>query len=167
MWLAVISKPKEEYRATRELQNQGATVFLPECLARRPQKGATAFRDVLTPLFPGYLFAALNGVSVRSVLNTRGVRGVVKYGSGEPIWMREREMQALMAICGAVVDMRPQAARLHVGMNIVVKHGPFAGLSGTIVEILKNELKITHEVSENKSKFTFGTKKENVAEITT
>lgn len=163
MWLTVISKRNEEYRAARELQRQGATVFLPECLSNRPQKGSTASREVLAPLFPRYLFASLDGLPVRSVLGTRGVNGIIKYGSGDPVWMRQKEMDALMAICGSVVDMRPQAARLHVGMNIMVKHGPFAGISGKIVEILQNELKILHQVTENKSVFTFSAKKQNVS----
>lgn len=154
MWLTVISKRNEEYRAARELQKQGATVFLPECLSSRPQKGSTASREVLAPLFPRYLFAYLDGLPVRSVLGTRGVNGIIKYGSGEPIWMRNEVMEDLMAVCGAVVDMRPEAAKFYVGQQFTINSPAYGMIPVEIKEILGNTIELGLSESNGSVKIT-------------
>jgi transcriptional antiterminator RfaH len=159
-WLVVTTRPQQEYRAVFELKQQGATVFLPECLSSR-SKGRTAPRDILAPLFPRYLFCRPEGLAIRSVKGTRGVSGIIQYGDGSPRYLREREMEELMAICGAVVDMRPQAARIYVGQQMTVKSGPFSGMSGVVMELLGNKLRI--ELATGSESITITTDKSRVS----
>jgi transcription elongation factor len=70
-------------------------------------------------------------------------------------------MEELMAICGAVVDMRPQAARIYVGQQMTVKSGPFSGMSGVVMELLGNKLRI--ELATGSESITITTDKSRVS----
>ena len=67
----VYSKPREEFRATRKLEEQRFRVFLPLC---RTKKDPTP-----KPLFPRYLFVWVpEGRPWRPIVNTPGVCDVLR-----------------------------------------------------------------------------------------
>lgn len=142
-WVAVISHAGQQYRAARELQNQGCTVFLPECIVEKRDRKTKQKRTVTVPRLGRYLFCNPNGLAIRTVLSTRGVHSMVRKGSGEPDWIRPETMESVIALMSAVQDMTPRAAAVYVGQKLTVKDGPFAGITGTVIEILGKELKLS------------------------
>ena len=81
MWAAVHTHALAEAKAAFHLRRQGFKVFLPRYRKRR--RHARRVDTVAAPLFPRYLFVALDPkVSLwRSILSTVGVRDLVRFGS--------------------------------------------------------------------------------------
>ena len=83
-WYAVKTHPRKEFYAKSNYENQSFEVFLPVTL--RIARHARKVKEVLSPLFPGYLFLHLadeerNWVTVSS---TRGAVGPVRFGDYYP-----------------------------------------------------------------------------------
>jgi transcriptional antiterminator RfaH len=78
-WYLIHSKPKEEYRALDNLENQGFEVFLPLLQSYKLNKGKQT--KVVEPLFPRYLFISLDKLSSQwhRIRSTRGVVGLVRF----------------------------------------------------------------------------------------
>lgn len=80
-WFALTTKVKSEDRACNNLQAQGFNCFLPKIKQLKIVRG---IRTTATePLFSRYLFIQLNEFeqSFRSVSNTRGIAGFVRFGT--------------------------------------------------------------------------------------
>lgn len=83
-WYAIKTHPRKEFYAKSNYENQSFEVFLPVTL--RVARHARQVKEVLSPLFPGYLFLYLtdeekNWVAVSS---TRGACGPVRFGDYYP-----------------------------------------------------------------------------------
>lgn len=83
-WYALATRPRMEGVARENLERQGYRVCLPEIRLRKRRKGR--WQEVTEPLFPGYLFVALdldcdNTAPIRSTL---GARGLVRFGLYSP-----------------------------------------------------------------------------------
>ena len=79
-WHLLQCKPREEQRANTNLLNQGYTTFLAE--VTESKKTSNGFKEVKTPLFPGYLFIKLNKQTDNwaNIRSTRGVNKLVSFG---------------------------------------------------------------------------------------
>ncbi len=79
-WYAVYTQPGKESLAAKHLRNQGFDAYLPQYQKMRRHAGRTSI--VAAPLFPRYIFAAidLDQQRWRSVNGTQGVAGLVMFG---------------------------------------------------------------------------------------
>jgi transcriptional antiterminator RfaH len=79
-WYAVHTQLNAEAKASWHLRNQGFTVYLPRRLKRRSH--ARRVELVATPLFPRYLFIALDLAAMRwrAIRSTVGVADLVRNG---------------------------------------------------------------------------------------
>jgi transcriptional antiterminator RfaH len=79
-WYAVQTQPNAEAKATHHLARQGFGVYLPRFIKRRRHAGRT--ENVARPLFPGYVFVAIDIATQRwrCVNSTVGVRKLVSNG---------------------------------------------------------------------------------------
>ena len=85
-WYVVHTQPHRETQAQRQLANQGYRAFLPRFLKGR--RHARKFETVLAPLFPRYMFVALDLTRDRwrSVNGTLGVDRLLMRGNEpEPV----------------------------------------------------------------------------------
>lgn len=129
-WYAAYTQPQTEARAAQQLRNQGFAVFLPLC--RRLRRHARRSETVLRPLFPRYLFVALDAEHQRwrSVNGTRGIVHLVCQGD-RPAAVPAGVVEALQARAdgtGAVpLDVLAVFER---GQRLEITEGPFAGLVG-------------------------------------
>lgn len=83
-WYLIASKPKQEFRAKENLENQGVKVFLPTIELQKVIRGK---RQMVTEaLFPNYLFIQLEDgdATWSKIRSTRGVRDFVKFGLKVP-----------------------------------------------------------------------------------
>ena len=126
-WLAVNTQPHREALAMENLKRQEYLSYCP--MVRKK----TARRDVLRPLFSGYIFVALEpSRRWHPVHSTCGVRRILSFG-GSPSLVAGEFIHALKAreIDGAVV--RP-AAPYEIGQKVRITAGPFDGIIASIVD---------------------------------
>ena len=129
-WYVARTQPHRETQAARQLDNQNFRVFVPRILKSR--RHARKFETVRAPLFPRYIFIALDlgRDRWRSVNGTLGVdRLLTRGGEPEPVPRGLVEQLTENAEADGVVR---SSTTLKVGDSIRVTAGPFAELLGTL-----------------------------------
>jgi transcriptional antiterminator RfaH len=123
-WYLLQTKPKQEFRALEQLNNQSYTCFLPTLAVEKLRRGKRV--DDIEPLFSRYLFIRLdttvsNWFPIRS---TRGVSNIVSFG--------ERFATLPDAFVEALRQgpQKPALPLFEAGDRVEVTAGPFAGLEG-------------------------------------
>ena len=134
LWIAVNTYPNKEVCSVTNLERQGFEVYCPK-LAKRVSH-ARKIRDVLRPMFPGYVFICLDPKreAWRSILYTTGVRLLVRFG-GDFGTLPDGFVEALKAReqDGAV---RPGCDRQYVpGDKIRLTHGALDSLVATVLRV--------------------------------
>jgi transcription elongation factor/antiterminator RfaH len=129
-WYAVQTRPASERFAEENLRRQGYDTYLPQ--VRRTVRHARRQRDVLRPLFPRYLFVALDVETAgwRSVRGTFGVRSLVMEGE-RPLPVPRGLVERMIAVSDADgrIDLRCELAP---GSPVKFLRGPFANRLGTL-----------------------------------
>ena len=132
-WIAINTHPNKEDVAIANLDRQGFETYCPKL--QRRIRHARKTQDVLRPMFPGYVFAAvLRDVSRwQSCQSTYGVRSVVHAG-GTPCFLPDGFVEALRQreIGGAVVQ---RALQFRIGQRVRLAQGPFDDMIATIIEM--------------------------------
>lgn len=129
-WFVAHTHPRAETKATWHLNRQGFDVYLPRYLKRR--RHARKIETVAAPLFPRYLFVAVDMTAQRwrSIHSTVGVARFVSTGD-QPTAVPEGIVEGLKRrenSDGFVrLDCRP---RFHLGDQIRVLEGAFSDCLG-------------------------------------
>lgn len=129
-WYVVQTKPRDESTALLHLRRQGFDGYLPRILKRR--RHARRVDTTPAPLFPGYLFVALDLAAARwrSIQGTVGVSRLVCHGE-EPAPVPDgivEDIQGREDPAGWVVLDRPPS--LQKGQAVEIAGGPFAEYRG-------------------------------------
>lgn len=133
-WYCVRTLAKSEHLAADRLKRMdGVEPYCPRIRFRRAtRRGAVWFTEAL---FPGYVFARFDlALSLRSVIYTAGVRGVVRFGD-EVTEMPESALQALRAELGDA-DVRVFDPELNPGDHAMIIDGPLKGLEAVVRQVL-------------------------------
>ena len=79
-WYLVYTKPRQEQVALDHLERQSYQVYLPKISRCKRLRGR--YQDIVEPLFPRYLFIALNTVDDNwaPIRSTLGVATIVRFG---------------------------------------------------------------------------------------
>jgi transcriptional antiterminator RfaH len=135
-WAVVNTHPNREHIAREHLVRQEFDVYCP--LIRRPRTHARRVENVLRPLFPGYVFVALDPEFTRwrPILSTIGVRTLVRFGD-RPALIEEAFIQSLRDREVESVIVRPArpARPYQVGQQVRLHGGPFDGVVATILSL--------------------------------
>jgi transcriptional antiterminator RfaH len=129
-WYAVNTLPHREFRAQRQLENQGFRVFLPQCL--KTVRHARKLTNVQAPFFPRYLFVELD-LTVhrwRSVNGTFGVSSLVMQGE-RPLSVPQGIVETMLASVGENSMLRFEES-LKAGSEVRLIAGPFAEQLGIL-----------------------------------
>lgn len=128
-WYVVRSQPHAERRARDNLERQGYEAWLPLC--RRRRRHARKMEIVLRPLFPRYLFVAvdLETTPWRAMLSTFGVANVIQ-GPAGPVPVPEPVIEGLRARADAAGVLELEPAAYQAGAKVRVTAGPFADVEG-------------------------------------
>jgi transcriptional antiterminator RfaH len=136
-WFLVQLKPNSYRIAERNLRRQAFRTFLPmqEQTSRRHGK----FKVDLKPLFPGYLFVALDVASGswHAVNSTQGVSKLVSFGH-DPVPVPPNLVPELMTRCDERGKIGPPRG-LKPGDNVKLTSGPFAEFVATIERIAPDQ----------------------------
>ena len=130
VWFAVYTRARAETMAEAHLRRQDYEVYVPRHVKRRRHARRTDF--VLAPLFPRYLFVAIDRLHQRwrPILSTAGVCDMVRQGEWpaevpaelvEELRLRERH---------GTFNHSAEVRGLKQGDPIRVAAGPFAELAG-------------------------------------
>lgn len=124
-WYLVQSKPRQEFKAATELENQGYQVFVPVVESEKIK--ANKLQSVIEPLFSRYLFIHLNKTSDNwsPIRSTKGVSSIVRFG-GHAARVSEALISELRSF---LLDM-PIKASFSCRDAIEVSSGPFKSLNG-------------------------------------
>jgi transcriptional antiterminator RfaH len=129
-WYAVSSKPHQEKQAELHIKQWGIECFLP--LLKKNKIIRRTRKEVIEPLFPGYLFARFDpDKHSRAVRYATGVRKIVEFGSG-PV---ELDVTMIDAIKERLNDgyVTPHQESFKVGQVVHIKDGPLAGLEAVFM----------------------------------
>ena len=130
-WYVAQTLPRKEEVALQNLARQRFAGFLPRYRATRQH--ARQRYEVLTPLFPGYIFVRFNPDDApwRSINGTRGVLGLVGPRLARPVAMPASAIDNIMARCRNGI-MTSLLECLEPGAVMRVISGPFADQLVTI-----------------------------------
>lgn len=129
-WVVVNTHSHREDVARSNLERQGFETYFP--VIRKRISVARRGKEVLRPLFPGYMFVTLPAEAQwRPLLSTYGVRRVLCCGDA-PSLIDGGFVGALRSREVAGVIERP-ASPYEIGQSIAITEGPFEGLVARIV----------------------------------
>ena len=130
IWLLAQIRPNSYRIAERNLQRQAFRTFLPMQEETRRVRGK--FLTKLRPLFPGYLFVAIDSVvgGWSAVNSTIGITRLVSVGE-TPAAVPVRLVSDLMLRCDPDGKLLP-ARTLKPGDRVTVINGPFADFAASI-----------------------------------
>lgn len=132
-WHVVYTKPREEFRAQENLENQGFNTFLPLCKIEKIR--AKSIHIVQDPLFPRYLFVEIGSSNEHfgPILSTRGVAKLLRHGNfGAPMEVPEYVMENLQWVGDSLIVK----AKYQPDDPMLVLNGPFKGLEGFFQRLL-------------------------------
>lgn len=125
LWYTIHTKPRQETIAELNISGFGIETFYPKIkmnkIIRRKK------RDLVLPLFPGYIFAYFNlARHYRMVHYANGVHKVVSFGDLPPTPIDEEVINAIKArMKEGYVSLEP--VNLAPGDIVEIKDGPFEG----------------------------------------
>lgn len=129
-WYVVHTKPRKESVAEINLERQGFETYLPWFKRIARQRGA--WKEVLEPLFPRYLFLRVDTSqqTVAPIRSTLGVTTLVTFGN-RLIPVSDALVDGLRRNADAQtgVHTRPKQD-FAAGQSVAVMAGPFEGLQG-------------------------------------
>ncbi len=133
IWFLAQLKPNCARIAVRNLERQGFRTFLP--MHRETVRRDTRFANRTQPLFPGYLFVAVDAADGgwSSINGTQGVTRLVSFGS-RPSPLPDGLVDGLMARCDADGNLRPEVT-VKAGDEVVMTGGAFAEFIGRVEHV--------------------------------
>jgi transcriptional antiterminator RfaH len=139
-WFCLKSKPRQEAVAVRNLKAVGdIDIFFPRI--RRTRRGHEKNKEVIEPLFPGYIFVKFNPEdSQGTVKSTRGVLHLVSK-NGKAVDVDHKVIDELKAFGpDGILSMLDE--ELKVGAKIKVIRGIFAGSEGEVLKLATPQKRI-------------------------
>ena len=129
-WLAAYNRSRHEQQVANQLKMKKLEFLLPTY--RRVARWSDRIKTSEAPLFPGYIFVHVSDGERVPVLETMGVVYLVST-AGKPAVLSDDDVERLRACALLPGDVEPHPY-LRIGHRVRVKHGPFAGWEGTLVE---------------------------------
>jgi len=135
VWYLVQCKPREGFKASEQLLQQGFQCFHPTCTQLR--KVGTERRWVTDSLFPYYLFVRVKPYqSLSKVKYTRGVTRVVGF-NGSPQRVPPSLVTAVMRQCQLLEATEPEDYK--AGDAVMITDGCFKDLKAIFKERRRND----------------------------
>lgn len=132
LWCVVWTESRAEKKVAERIATMGLSSWLPTVTERR--RWSDRWKDVICPLFPGYLFARASSESYR-LLQTPGVLSIVKSG-GSPALLTDDFVNGLrdaLSRDGSSPE-RLSADEFQPGTEVVVQEGALKGVRGVVRE---------------------------------
>lgn len=126
-WYVVGTKPHHERIAEIALEQFGVEIFSP--LIKEHRVVRRVRREVVSPMFPGYLFARFElETQYRAVIHARGVRKVVSFGES-PAIVDDAMIDTIKGKLSKGCLVLP-SSEFRSGQVVRIHEGPLRGLEG-------------------------------------
>lgn len=137
-WYVAQLKPNGFERALANLRQQNFETFMP--MRRKTVRHARQLKEVLRPVFPGYLFIRFGAARSdwRKINSTFGVNKLVSFESEKPAPVPEALMQGLQKRCDARHVLKP-LDDLKTGEEVKMISGAFAEFIGEIESFVASD----------------------------
>jgi len=129
-WYALQVRTRYEAGVANLLHGMGYELFLPLYKCRK--RWSDRIKNVVTPLFPGYLFCRFDLLNRLPILTTPGVIRVVGYNRAA-VPVEESEIQAIQALMASGLPSQPWPF-FELGDRVRIEAGPLRGHEGILVE---------------------------------
>lgn len=134
-WFVIWTESRAEKKVASRIAAQGIEQWIPT--VRERHKWSDRWKEVIMPLFPGYLFARGSAEHVFRLLRTPGVLTVVKAGA-KPALLSDsfvRSLRQALECSGFIAEpvIAPQTFAVHD--EVIVQEGPLAGLRGVVQQV--------------------------------
>ena len=135
-WFVAQLKPNCFQLAERNLRRQGFTTFMPSYKVTDRARGRGTIAVVPKPLFPGYLFVALNvgAGHWRAINSTHGVARLVSFGDRPAEVSVELIAELRLRSTVGATSARSMPA-LKPGDDVSLRSGPFADFVATVESV--------------------------------
>jgi len=133
-WFVIWTASRAEKKVEARIAALGLTPWLPTVKERH--RWSDRWREVVSPLFPGYIFAKASSVDWGKVLSTAGVLTVVKQG-GRPAMLKEAFVARLRDAIernGAAPEQVADEMDYRAGDEVIVQEGALKGVRGVVRE---------------------------------
>src|SRR5438105_167805 len=133
-WFVVWTESRAEKKVEARIAALGLSPWLPTITERH--RWSDRWREVVCPLFPGYLFARARAVEWHKVLHTPGVLTVVKHGE-RPALLADAFIARLRDAIdrdGAVPEPIAEGVDYRPGDEVIVQEGALKGVRGVVRE---------------------------------
>ncbi len=127
-WHVLYTKARQEKALARELLKYRVPFYLPLIPKETISRGRQIASHI--PLFMGYVFLLADGDERLQAMQTNRISRVLDEDDSESLVHDLRQIRHLIA-SGAPLTVE---SRLVPGDRVRVKHGPFAGLEGTVLQ---------------------------------
>lgn len=133
-WFVIWTESRAEKKVATRISALGLSSWLPTVKERH--RWSDRWREVVCPLFPGYLFARVGSVEWHKVLRTPGVLTVVKE-RGRPALLADSFVSGLREAIerkGAAPEPVGEGVDYQPGDEVIVQEGALAGVRGVVRE---------------------------------
>lgn len=137
-WYVAQLKPNGFERALTNLRRQNFETFMP--MRRKTVRHARQLKDVLRPVFPGYIFIRFGAARSdwRKINSTLGVSKLVSFEAAKPAPVPDELMAGLKSRCDALHVLQP-LDDLKQGERVKLVSGAFAEFIGEIETLLASD----------------------------
>ncbi len=152
-WYVVKTKPNQEFRAIKNLINQGFETFCP--LLPLVKKNNNIIKKKMKPLFPSYIFSLFDVKDQRwtSIESTYGVQYLLKNERMYPQTISKDFIGSLKQNCNEQNCISNNYFKLTKDDNVQFIDGPFINSIGKIIKLSSSErVSVLFEIFNNQYK---------------
>ena len=137
-WFVIYTKPNFELKVAEGINSLGIHAYCPTYTQIKHYTDRK--KKVQKPLLPSYVMVQLAEHDRPKVF---AIPGAVRYlfWLGKPAEVREEEIVLLKKNLSGIFD-EVRISKLSIGKEYTIPSGPLKGQTGTVVDILKNKLRL-------------------------
>ncbi|MDC1216928.1 UpxY family transcription antiterminator [Flavobacteriaceae bacterium] len=137
-WFVLYTKPNYELKVAQGINTLGINAYCPTYMQIKHYSDRK--KKVQKPLLPSYVLVQLSEQDRPKVF---AIPGVVRYlfWLGKPAVVREEEITLLKKNLAGVFD-EAMISKMSVGKEYTIPSGPLKGQTGSILDVLKNKLRL-------------------------
>ena len=137
-WFVLYTKPNFEIKVANSINSMGIEAYCP--VYKEIRQYSDRKKKIIKPLIPSYIFLKLPEQNRNKVFI---VPGVVRYlfWLGKPAQVMEKEIELLKGNLNDNYD-EVLISKLTKGKEYTIPSGPLKGRTGTVLDVLKNKLRL-------------------------
>jgi transcription antitermination factor NusG len=138
-WYAVHTKPRWEKKVAGLLEEHGIEHYCP--LNKVVRQWSDRKKNILEPLFKGYVFVKPAATGKWDLLKTNGIVNYVHW-LGKPAKIRDHEIDTIRRFLNEFEDISVTETGVRVNSTVQVKQGVLMNYKGIVLELHGNRAKV-------------------------